>query len=79
MLRTQIYLPEDFHSQLTTLASRLNISMAEVIRMILKNGLEKKEEILKPGNDLWKLADLKIRGGPKDLAKNFDYYLYGKG
>jgi len=78
MLRTQIYLPEDFHSQLSWLAAKLDVSMAEVIRMILKNGLKKKEEILAPGNDLWKLADLKIKGGPKDLAKNLDYYLYGK-
>jgi hypothetical protein len=78
MLRTQIYLPEDFYSQLNWLATKLNVSMAEVIRMILKNGLRKKEEILAPGNDLWKLADLKIKGGPKNLAKNLDYYLYGK-
>lgn len=77
MLRTQVYLPEEFHSQLINLASQLDISMAEVIRMILKNGLKKKEEILSPGNDLWKLADLKIEGGPKDLSKKFDFYLYG--
>ncbi|MGB9706841.1 MAG: CopG family transcriptional regulator [Microgenomates group bacterium] len=78
MLRTQIYLPEDFHSQLGELAVKLNVSMAEVIRMILKNGLKKKEEFLSPGNDLWKLANLKIKGGPRDLAKNLDRYLYGK-
>jgi len=77
MLRTQIYLPEEYHSQLIDLASQLNIPMAEVIRMILKNGLMKKGEILSPGNDLWKLADLKIKGGPKDLSKKFDFYLYG--
>ena len=77
MLRTQVYLPEEFRSQLINLASQLDIPMAEVIRMILKNGLKKKEEILNPGNDLWKLADLRIKGGPKDLSKKFDFYLYG--
>jgi len=77
MLRTQIYLPEEFHSQLSWLANKLDVSMAEVIRMILKRALEKKEEILKKENDLLKLKELKIKGGPKDLSKNLDNYLYG--
>lgn len=77
MLRTQIYLPEEFRSQLNDLADKLDLSMAAVIRMILKKGLQKKEEIMIKRNDLWKLANLKIKGGPKDLSKKLDYYLYG--
>lgn len=77
MLRTQIYLPEEFHSQLNDLADKLDLSMGAVIRMILKKGLQKKEEIMTRRNDLWKLANLKIKGGPKDLSKKLDYYLYG--
>lgn len=77
MLRTQIYLPEEFRSQLNDLADKLDLSMAAVIRMILKKGLQKKEEIMTRRNDLWKLANLKIKGGPKDLSKKLDYYLYG--
>lgn len=76
MLRTQIYLPEEFRSQLNQLAVQLNVSMAEVIRLILKDGLKEKEDILPGGNDLLALNDLKIKGGPKDLSGNLDRYLY---
>ena len=50
--------------------------MGEAMRMILKKALKKKERIISPGNDLWKLARLKIKGGPKDLSGKLDDYLY---
>ena len=77
MLRTQIYLPEGLHSELTSLGKKLNLSMAEVVRKILKNSLKKKEALMGKGNDLHKLSQLKIKGGPKDLSQNLDSYLYG--
>lgn len=76
MLRTQIYLPEEFRSQLSQLATKLNVSMAQVIRLILKDGLKEKEDLLPKGNDLLALRSLKIKGGPKDLSRNLDHYLY---
>lgn len=76
MLRTQVYLPEETHQDLTLWAAKMDLPMAEIIRRILKTGLEKKEEFLEKGNDLLALAKLKIKGGPKDLSQRLDAYLY---
>jgi len=75
-MRTQIYLPKDIHQELALWARRMDLPMAEVVRKILKTGLERKEEFLGEGNDLLLLAKLKIKGGLKDLSRKFDYYLY---
>lgn len=77
MLRTQIYLPKEYHSELSWLAKKLGVPMSEVIRRMLKSGIAKKHELLPTANDLMSLARLKIRGGPKDLSAKFDSYLYG--
>lgn len=76
MLRTQIYLPEEIYQELVLWARKMDLPMAEVVRKILKTGLKKKEEFLEKGNDLLALTRLKISGGPKDLSKKFDFYLY---
>lgn len=76
MLRTQIFLPEEDRRQLNEIALKLDISMGEAIRMILKKGLKKKEKFVSLGNDLWKLAGLKLKGGPKNLSEKLDEYLY---
>ncbi|MBM3283608.1 hypothetical protein FJY90_05190 [Candidatus Gottesmanbacteria bacterium] len=76
MMRTQIYLPKEIHQELALWARRMDLPMAEVVRKILKTGLERKEEFLGEGNDLLLLARLKIKGGLKDLSQKFDYYLY---
>jgi len=75
-MRTQIYLPKEIHQELALWARRMDLPMAEVVRKILKTGLERKEEFLGEGNDLLLLARLKIKGGLKDLSQKFDYYLY---
>ena len=76
MLRTQVYLPEETHQDLALWAAKMDLPMAEIIRRILKTGLEKKEEFLDKGNDLITLAKLKIKGGPKGLSQKLDSYLY---
>ena len=76
MLRTQIYLPEETHQELTLWARKMDLPMAEVARRIIKTGLEKKEKFFEKGNDLLLLAKLKIRGGPKDLSQKLDFYLH---
>ena len=76
MLRTQIYLPEDYYNQLNNMAKQMNISMGKTIRIILKKGLEKQKKMITKGNDLYQLANLKIKGGPKDLSQKIDKYLY---
>ena len=76
MLRTQIYLPEQTHQELILWAKKMDLPMAEVVRRILKVGLEQKEGFLEKGNDLLALTRLKIKGGPRDLSKKLDLYLY---
>lgn len=77
MLRTQIYLPEEYHRELATIAQSLGVPKAVVIRKILKKALGKKAKSTKNTNPLLSLAKLKFRGGPKDLSEKFDEYLYG--
>jgi len=77
MLRTQIYLPEEYHEELGLIARKMNVPKAVVIRKILKKALQNKKEFVTKGNDLLSLAKLKIKGGPKDLSAKFDSYLYG--
>jgi len=76
MLRTQIYLPEQTHQELILWAKKMDLPMAEVVRRILKVGLEQKEGFLEKGNDLLALTRLKIKGGPRDLSQKLDLYLY---
>ena len=78
MLRTQIYLPKELRFRLGQVANQLNLPMAEVIRIILEKGLEDKRRIVFSGNELWRLADLEIKGSPRDLSRNLEKYLYGK-
>jgi hypothetical protein len=76
MLRTQIYLPKNDHSELSVLAKKLGVPLSEIIRRMLKTGLSQKDHYINKGNNLSSLANLGITGGPSDLSKNFDKYLY---
>lgn len=76
MLRTQIYLPEEIHSELLEWARKMELPMAELVRRLIKAGLQRKESLFEKGNDLLKLAKLKIKGGPTDLSEKLDSYLY---
>ena len=78
MIRTQLYLPEDEHKTLLTLARERNESMAEIIRRFIKSGLRKEKSIDRTGtNVMLAISGLKLKGGPKDLSTNLDHYLYG--
>lgn len=76
MLRTQIYLPEEIHGELLEWARKTELPMAELVRRIIKSGLQKKEKFFEKGNDLLKLTKLKIKGGPANLSEKLDSYLY---
>lgn len=76
MIRTQIYIPETLHTQVKLFARNQKKSLAEVLREFIKQGMVgKKNSGVKT---LQSLIDLKITGGPKDLSKNLDKYLYQK-
>jgi hypothetical protein len=78
MIRTQIYIPEATHRELTKLAEVKKQPMAQVVREFIEEGVKKATEIDYSGRTtLEALANLKLKGGPKDLSHNLDYYLYG--
>lgn len=78
MIRTQIYLDKDLHRDLSVLAKQERESMARVARDILKDGIQKRKRLDKSGKGvLKKLLAIQATGGPFDLSKNVDHYLYG--
>jgi predicted CopG family antitoxin len=76
MRRTQIYLPENIYKRLLLLKHAKELSVAEIIRSILEKHLGEEEATVNESLD--DLADLDIKGGPKDLSENFSSYLVSK-
>lgn len=77
MIRTQIYIPEEIHQATKLLAQKQGKTLAELIRSFITVGvIEEKKKIKK--RPLSSLAKLGVAGGPKDLSKNIDKYLYQK-
>ena len=81
MIRTQIYIPEELHQETKFLAQKQGKTMAELLRSFITIGvIEEKKKVKTPSLD--RLIKLGVKGGPKDLSKNFDKYLvesiYGK-
>lgn len=78
MIRTQIYIPEDDHKNLQVIAGQKNKAMAEIIRNYIQDGIKKERDSDNSGiKVLQALSKLGLTGGPKDLSKNIDHYLYG--
>jgi len=73
MMRTQIYLPEDLHRELSLLAKQEKKSLSDLIREGAKHVVKEKE---KSGKS-W-LKDIKgiVKKGPKNLSKKIDQTLY---
>jgi plasmid stability protein len=78
MIRTQLYISEEAHRNLRMLAEASGESMAKIVRDILEERLEHREENDYSGKQAVRsLLKLQFRGGPKDLSANLDHYLYG--
>lgn len=79
MMRTQMYLEEQIHKDLISLAEQEHKSMAEVARDILKEGIARRKRIDTSGKStLLAIAHLKLTGGDDPyLSENIDHYLYG--
>lgn len=77
MIRTQIYIPEDLHQATKLLALKQKKTLAELIRNFIAVGIIEEKKNIKT-RSLSSLAKLNIKGGPKDLSKNIDKYLYNK-
>lgn len=76
MIRTQIYIPETLHERSKTMARNKKQSLANLYREFIASGLNVAEK-KQGGNSLDSLIKLNLKGGPKDLSKNIDHYLYG--
>lgn len=75
MIRTQVYLPEELHQEITITAAQRDIPAAQLVRDLLKQGLmaRKKTSVAEA---LLQLTQVHGKG-PKDLSTNLDDYLYG--
>lgn len=74
MIRTQIYLPEELHAQLTSIASTKKVPAAEIIRELLKTGLQKTNK-RNSGHTLEKIAKMGLKG-PGNFSTQIDKFLY---
>lgn len=74
MIRTQIYIPETLHNQVKLLARKQRKPLAQIIRDFIKQGMVRKQSA--GAKSLQVLTKLNITGGPKDLSKNMDKYLF---
>lgn len=74
MLRTQVYLTQDIYDRLQLQTQIYQVPMAEIVRKTLDKNLPEKTQ----GNAkvLLELAKLGIKGGDKNLSKNYKKYLF---
>lgn len=74
MIRTQIYIPETLHERAKSVARNKKQSLANLYRGFIASGLQASKN---RSGDLTALAKLNIKGGPKNLSRDIDKYLYG--
>ncbi len=76
-MRTQLYIPQPMHTQLTQLATTSGQPMAQIVRQFITDGLNRHKDTDYSGKQtLHNIANLKLKGGPKDLSIRLDQYLY---
>ncbi len=82
LIRTNIYLDSKTLKDLKTIAAQNNKSVAEVVRNMIKDSIQKHPMAKKPKDPFTKLVNLakkhkwKDIEGKTDVALNHDYYLY---
>lgn len=76
MIRTQLYLPETLYSDIKRRARADGKPAAQLIRDTLERGFS--EQAAAKPLESWAVMTkrLNIRGGPKDLSRRIDDYLY---
>ncbi|MBP7859746.1 hypothetical protein KA001_02180 [Patescibacteria group bacterium] len=76
MIRTQVYIPDDKYNELQLLVAMGFGTFSELFREGIDEVIKKKRpKTTKKFDALRDLAG-SLKGGPKDLSKNIDYYLY---
>ena len=78
MIRTQIYLPEPLYTQIKLQAQAKGQPAAQLIREQLEQGFPGSQKQQKKDKNVggWG-EELNITGGPPDLSRRIDDYLYG--
>jgi hypothetical protein len=52
--------------------------MAKIVRQFIKDGLRRvRARDLSGKQALQRIGNLGLKGGPRDLSRNLDHYLYG--
>lgn len=69
-------MPEELHHTVKLRANLKKESMAEFIRQCIERGVQEEKNNHKRA-PLVSLSKLRFKGGPKDLSKKIDQYLYG--
>lgn len=79
MIRTQVYLPEVLYEDIKRRARIKGKPAAQLIRDSLEQSLHTSQAQKTTQRKSWaELAkELNITGGPKDLSRRIDDYLYG--
>jgi len=76
MIRTQVYIPDDKYNELQLMVAMGYGTFSELFREGIDEVIKKKRiKKTKKFDALHDFAGM-LKGGPKDLSKNMDYYLY---
>lgn len=77
MVQKGFYIEEDVYEHLTAMAKTKKIPTAELMRGLIKAGIQKEQEKNERTTDfLLGLTNYKLTNGPKNLAKDHDRYAW---
>lgn len=77
LIRKQVLFTPEIDLYIQSLSQQKNMSYSATLRDVVSKVKTKKSKAQKPKEDfLSSMAKLKFTGGPKDLSKNIDKYLY---
>ena len=75
--RTQLYFPEELFQEIKEEAEKQKTSIAEIVRMAVRDFLNRKKIINWDKDPVWNLIG-KIESKEGNLSVKHDYYLYGE-
>jgi len=73
--RTQLYFPEDLFQEIKEEAEKQKTSIAEIVRLAVKDFIERKKIIDWDKDPIWDLIG-KVESKERDLSIKHDSYLY---
>lgn len=77
MVQKSFYIEDEVYKRLTVLAKIKNMPAAELMRGLIKTGIQKEQEKNQHSTSfLLNLTGYQMTGKPKNLAKNHDRYAW---